>query len=50
MKKKTCITTGQILFWTIAGYAVYTAVLYWQRKPVCEYAKKICQQVNQQKI
>lgn len=45
-KKKTCISPGKIVFWTVAGYVAYTALLYWQRRPACEYAAKLCQQVN----
>lgn len=46
-KKSQCISPNQIIFWTVAGYAAYTALLYWQRKPACEYAAQLCAQVNQ---
>lgn len=50
MKRKTksqkCIAPFDIVFWTVAGYVAYTAFLYWQRRPACEYVAKLCKQVN----
>ncbi len=43
---KKCIKTDSIIFWSLAGYAAYLAILYVYRKPACEYAQKICARVS----
>ncbi len=45
-KKKKCISSSDIWFWSLAGYAAYVTLLYIYRKPACEYAAKLCDQVN----
>ncbi len=48
--KNKCISTHDLLFWGLATYAAYTALLYVFRKPVCQYTANLCERLNREQL